>query len=127
VPGCRDGAPRCVAEAVEKLAYTSVELALEITRCLLRAEIPAGRYDLEAIVRESLSLSGAERGRCVVHLNPVDAEAIADVPLRSGTELEPDPNVPRGSVHVTTPQGLLVRDLEEAVKSIGERILGDLH
>jgi len=37
-----------------------------------------------------------------------------------------DPSVARGSVHVTTPQGLLVRDLDEALRSIGERLLGDL-
>ena len=38
-------------QAVEQLAHTSIELALEITRRLLRKEIPEGRYDLEAIVR----------------------------------------------------------------------------
>jgi hypothetical protein len=29
-------------------------------------------------------------------------------------------------VHITTPHGLLVRDLDEALRSIGERLLGDL-
>jgi flagellar biosynthesis/type III secretory pathway protein FliH len=112
-------------EAIGQLNHTAVELAIEITRRLLRVELPAGRYDLEGIVREALAFSGVARGRCVVHLNPVDAAALANVPFRSGTEVEPDPTVPRGSAHITTPQGLLVRDLEEALRSIGERLLGE--
>jgi hypothetical protein len=62
----------------------------------------------------------------VVHVNPVDAERLADVPFRAGTELEADPGVPAGSVHVTTPQGLLVRDLDQALGSIREHLLGSL-
>ncbi len=113
-------------EALAHLNHTAVELAVEIARQLLRAELPAGHYDLEGIVREALSFTNTGRGYCIVHLNPTDAAALADVPFRSGTEIESDPSVPRGSVHVTTPQGLLVRDLDEALLSIGERLLGDL-
>jgi len=113
-------------EALSHLNHTVVELAVEVARQLLRVELPAGRYDLEGIVREALSFSGAARGRCIVHLNPTDAAALADVPFRSGTEIESDAAVPRGSVHITTPHGLLVRDLDEALRSIGERLLGDL-
>ena len=112
--------------ALEQLNHTSVELAVEIARKLLRAEIPAGRYDLEGIVRSTLAFSDTGRGQCVVHVNPADAERLSEVPFRAGTEVEPDPSVPQGSVHVTTPQGLLVRDLDEALSSIGERILEGL-
>jgi len=113
-------------EAAARLGHTAVELSLEIARHLLRSELRAGRYDLEGIVRETLSFSATGRGRCVVHVNPVDAERLAQVPFRAGTEIEADAGVPQGSVHVTTPQGLLVRDLDEALRSIGERILEDL-
>lgn len=113
-------------EAATQLARTAVELALEIARTLLRLEIPAGRYDLEAIVREALACSETGRGDCVVHVNPLDAERLTRVPFRAGTELEADHGVPRGSVHVTTPQGLLVRDLDLALDSIRERLLGGL-
>lgn len=112
-------------QAVEQLAHSAVELALEITRSLLRAEIPEGRYDLEAIVREALAFSGTGRGRCMIHVNPSDAEKLEDVQWRAGTAIEPDPDVSRGSVHITTPQGLLVRDLDDAMGSIRERLLGD--
>lgn len=108
--------------ALEGVVHQTVDLALEIARTLLRCELPAGRYDLEGMVREALSFSGVERGRCVVHLHPDDAARLADTTFRAGTELEADPGVPRGSVHVTTPQGLLVRDLDEALRAIGERL-----
>ena len=112
-------------QAVGQLAHTAVELALEITRSLLRTEIPEGRYDLEAIVREALAFSGTGRGRCMIHVNPSDAVKLEDVQWRAGTEIEGDPDVARGSVHITTPQGLLVRDLDDAMGSIRERLLGD--
>ena len=112
-------------QAVEQLSHTAIELALEITRNLLRTEIPEGRYDLEAIVRDALSFSGTGRGRCMVHVNPVDAERLEQVQWRAGTEIESDPEVARGSVHITTPQGLLVRDIDDAITSIRDRLLGD--
>jgi len=108
--------------ALDGVVHQSVDLALEIARTLLHCELPAGRYDLEGMVREALSFSGVERGRCVVHLHPEDAARLADVTFRAGTQVEADPGVPRGSVNVTTPQGLLVRDLDEALRAIGERL-----
>lgn len=113
-------AARTAAEG--ELAHTAVDLAVEIARVLLRVEIPPGRYDLEGMVREALSFSDVERGRCVVHLNPADAASLKEVRFRAGTEIEPDAGVPRGSVHVTTPQGLLVRELDAALRSIAERL-----
>lgn len=108
--------------ALDDLAHTAVDLAVEIARCLLRVELPAGRYDLEGMVREALSFSGVQRGPCVVHLNPADARRLEGVAFRAGTRVEPDEGVSPGSVHVTTPQGLLVRDLDEALRSIRERL-----
>jgi flagellar biosynthesis/type III secretory pathway protein FliH len=112
-------------EALTHLNHTAVGLAVEIARQLLRVELPTGRYDLEGIVREALSFSGTGRGRCVVHLHPADAGALQGVPFRAGTEIEADPSVSRGSVHITTPHGLLVRDIDEALRAIGERLLAN--
>jgi len=112
--------------AREGLAHTAVDLAVEVVRTLLRVELPAGRYDLEGMVREALSFSGVERGRCVVHLHPDDAARLESTRFRVGTTIEADEGVSRGSVHVTTPQGLLVRDLDEAVRSIAERLRGEV-
>ncbi len=112
--------------AEQDLAQAAVELATEIARTLVRAEIDAGRYDIERIVRESLAASGVGRRACVVHLNPIDAERLKSVPFRSATVIEPDLEVARGDVHVTTPHGVLVRDVDSALESIAERIRGDL-
>ena len=113
-------------EACSELARTAVQLAVEIARCLVHAEIETGRYDLEQMVRETLAVSGTGRGHCTIHLNPTDAEALAGHTFRAGTEIEADVEVPRGHVHVSTPQGLLVRDPEEALVTIAERIFGEL-
>jgi flagellar biosynthesis/type III secretory pathway protein FliH len=113
-------------QAASDIARDATRLAVEIARTLLRTEIDAGRYDIERIVRETLQASGAGRGACIVHLNPVDIARLEGVVFRTGTRLEPDPEVPPGDVHVTTQRGLLVRDVEQALASIAERIEGDL-
>ena len=113
-------------DARGQVSETAVTLALEIARRLLRVEVEAGRYDLEKVVREALEESGTGRRNCTVHLNPKDAERLSEVAFRNGTELEADISVPIGNVHITTPDGLLVRDLDRAIEAIGERIFGEL-
>jgi flagellar biosynthesis/type III secretory pathway protein FliH len=115
-----------VEKARHDVGASAVQLALEIARHLLKAEVEAGRYDLEGVVREALEASGVGRASCTVHLNPKDLLRLEGVPFRVGTELVGDIAVPVGDVHVTAPDGLLVRDLDRAVETIGERILGEL-
>lgn len=120
---------RMQAEAEELravVAGTATELAVEIVRTLLRTELPAGRYDLERIVRETLGASGVGRNPCVVHLNPVDHARLKEVRFRSGTRIEADEGVPRGDVHVETSLGLMVRDLEGALETIAQRLREEL-
>ena len=112
--------------AVARLAQDAADLAVEIARELVRCETRAGRHDVERIVRETLAASGVGRGACVVHLHPKDAQRMERVHFRARTQIEPDPAVAEGDVHVTTPQGLLVRDLEHALDTIGERIRQEL-
>jgi len=133
----RDRAARALDEACERLdkaresaatqiAKTAVELAVEIARTIVRSEIDSGRMGLEVMVREALHASGVGRAACVVHLHPMDAAALADVKFRAGTEIEPDEAVQRGDVHVSTPQGLLVREVHDALRAVRERLLAEL-
>lgn len=113
-------------EAVEAVALTAVELAVEVARHLVCAEIECGRHDVESIVRETLAAGGVGRAECTVHVHPADAAALAGVPFRSGTRIEPDVGVGRGEVQVVTPNGLLVRDLDEAFREIRRRMRATL-
>lgn len=133
----RDRAARALDSACERLdkaresaaaqiAKTAVELAVEIARTIVRSEIDSGRMGLEQMVREALHASGVGRGACVVHLNPNDAAALADVKFRAGTQIESDDAVQRGDVHVSTPQGLLVREVHDALRAVRERLLAEL-
>ena len=114
------------AEAADALARNAVQLAVEIARTLVRVEIDAGRHGIERIVRESLAASGVGRGAAQVHLHPEDHALVADVRWRSGTVVEADDAVQRGDVHVSTPQGLLVREINDSLRAIHERLLGEL-
>lgn len=112
--------------ATQTLSSQAVHLAVEIARTLVRAEIDAGRLNLEVIVREALHASGVGRGACEVHLNPLDAAQLANVKFRAGTLIQSDETVRRGDVQVSTPHGLLVREIPEALRSIHERLLAEI-
>lgn len=109
-------------EAESRLADFATRFAEGIARELLHIELEAGRHAIEAMVRETLAQSGIGRGPCEVHLHPDDAEALSLVTFRSGTTITADPGIARGSVHVTTAQGLLVREVDLCIKHAAERI-----
>ena len=112
--------------AQEELARQAVELAVEIARTLVGLLVDAGEYDLERIVRGALSDSGVGRGACVVHLNPEDHARLEGVLFRSGTQLCVDPSLQRGDVHLSTPRGLLVREMNAALEAIREQLLEEV-
>ncbi len=112
--------------ALARLAQDAAGLAVEVARELVRGEIRAQRHDIERIVRETLAAAAVGRGACVVHLNPRDAQRLERVHFRARTQIESDPAVAEGDVHVTTPQGLLVRDLEHALDTLAERLRQEL-
>ncbi|MEZ5973439.1 MAG: FliH/SctL family protein [Planctomycetota bacterium] len=113
-------------QALDQLAGTAVELAVEIARQLLQVELQAGNYDLERIVRSSLSHSGLGRGNAVVHVSPEDMDRLAHVTFRKGTEIEADAKLSMGDVHVQSPRGLLVREVDACLETIREQLLEDM-
>ncbi len=113
-------------EASKELGQISVELGVEIARALVQVQIEAGDYDLERILRSTLADSGIGRGDVVVHVNPEDHATIEAAGFRSGTTFAVDPSLPRGDVHLATPRGLLVRDVEDILSTVREQLLEDL-
>lgn len=116
---------RAREESDRAVAEDTAKLALGIVREIVRTEIDAGRYDIERLVREALHVSGAGRAACVVHLHAEDLKRLSNVAFRSATRLEADPEVARGDVHVSTPRGIVVRDLDAALASVAERLEED--
>lgn len=112
--------------AEEALASDAVHLGVEIARQLLKIEICAGNYDLETIVRATLAASEIKRGKCVVRVHPDDAKLLEKVDFRDETEVRPGATIPRGTVEVETPRGLLVREPNAALEEIREQLLEDL-
>lgn len=112
--------------AVETLSADAVALGVEIARQILKVEIQASHYDLEQIVRATLAASDVKRGHCVVHLHPDDAAMLEGIVFRGETVLHPDGEIPRGTVQVETPRGLLVREPDAALEEIREQLLEDL-
>lgn len=110
-------------EAEADLSRIAIELAVSIAGDVLAREIDEGRYDIERMVREALSWSGVGRGNCTVHLHPEDVARLDGIPFRAGTTIEADPDVELANVHITTPQGLLVRELDEVLVAIREALL----
>jgi flagellar biosynthesis/type III secretory pathway protein FliH len=110
------------AQATSELAASSVRLALAIAQELLRCEIEQGRYDLEGLVRGALERAGPSPGPCILHVHPEDAQRLSAARFRPGLSIESDSSLGRGSFHLSTPQGLLVRDLRESLDAVGEAL-----
>ncbi len=107
---------------LDSVAETAASLAVEIAEELLRKELSQGNYDIVTIVRECLGVAGHSLGGTTLRVSPVDAESLGDVPFRSGTEIQADPTVRQGDVQVRTDQGLLVREIDECVRGIREKL-----
>lgn len=112
--------------ATEQLATQAVELALGIARELLRTELSAQNYDLVGIVREALSTADAGREAVTVHVCEADAKLLEDAPLRQGTQVVIDPHLRAGDVHVETSRGVLVREIDDTLETLRERLLEEL-
>jgi len=110
------------AEAEAELSSFATRFAEEVARQILHIELDKGTHAIETMVRETLGRSGMGRGSCVVHVHPSDAAALGAVTFRSGTTIEADSGVARGSVQISTPQGLLVRDVDLCIRHAAERI-----
>lgn len=109
-------------EAQQELPRFAVDLALGIAQEILRKELDAGQYDIEGIVRSTLAVADTGRSPCTIHLHPEDLEALDPNRFRSNTRFESDPDIARGDVHVNTPQGLLVRDVDAILSRIREEL-----
>lgn len=110
------------AEAEASLAKHAVELALVIAGELLQREVRAGAYDLEELVLATLRASEAAAGSCTLHLNPADVLALESTRLPPQLRVEAAAEVPRGHVRLATPDGFLVRDLDESLADLAERL-----
>lgn len=113
-------------EATREISAFATRFAASIAKHLIHIEIEQGNHAIEKMIRETLAESGVGRGKCVVHVHPEDARSLESVTFRNQTEIEADPDVARGSVHVSTTDGLLVRDVDACIQLAAERIHEDL-
>jgi hypothetical protein len=110
------------AKALDELPAFALRFAQEVARHLLRTTIQSGGHDIEGMIRDALSRSGVGRGACVVHVSQDDFQLLEGIVFRKGTKVQSDPSLPSGAVHVSTPQGLLVRDIDDCVRAAAEQI-----
>jgi len=112
----------CREECVDEVSRLAVQLGIGIAHRLVRAELAANRHDIEAIVRDVLAATNERRTTTRIHVSPDDAERLAEVPFRAATEVVSDESVSTGSVRVETPQGVLVRDIDESMRAVTDRL-----
>ena len=108
----------CVAD----VASAAVELGLGIARSLVRSELANDRHDIEAIVRDVLSATTDSRTTTTIRVSEGDAARLKEVTFRAATEVLADESVSTGSARVETPQGVLVRDIDESLRAISARL-----
>jgi len=109
-------------ECISDVTSLAVELGIGIARRLVRAELAAERHDIEAIVRDVLASTSDGRTTTEIHVSPEDAARLNEVTFRAATEVVSDEAISTGSVRVETPQGVLVRDIDECMRNIADRL-----
>ena len=109
-------------ECISEVTEVAVELGLGIARRLVRTELAAERHDIEAIVRDVLASTGDGRTTTKIYVSPEDAKSLEEVTFRAATEVVADGAIPTGSVRVETPQGVLVRDIDECMREVATRL-----
>ena len=109
-------------ECAGEVARVAVELGIGIARRLVRTELATNHHNIEAIVRDVLAATTERRTTTRIHVSPGDAERLTGVNFRAATELISDESVSTGSVRVETPQGVLVRDIDESMRAIADRL-----
>jgi len=109
-------------ECLQEVTSLAVELGVGIARRLVRAELAAERHDIEAIVRDVLASTSSGRTTTKIYVSPEDAARLSEVTFRAATEVVSDESVSTGSVRVETPQGVLVRDIDECMQSVAARL-----
>jgi flagellar biosynthesis/type III secretory pathway protein FliH len=107
---------------LDDVASAAVELGLGIARSLVRSELANDRHDIEAIVRDVLTATTDGRTTTLIRVSESDAERLKEVTFRAATEVIADESVSTGSARVETPQGVLVRDVDESLRVISARL-----
>ena len=108
----------CIAD----VATSAVELGLGIARSLVRSELANDRHDIEAIVRDILKATTDGRTTTVIRVSESDAARLQEANFRAATEVIADQSISTGSARVETPQGVLVRDIDESLRAISARL-----
>lgn len=104
--------------AVDGLATRTAVLVAAVSSQVLRRELEAGRYDIEGMVRDTLTTAATGRVPCTVRVHPDDAQRLEAVRFRSGTVVEADGDVALGCVQVESVHGLVVREIEEILRQL---------
>ncbi len=114
------------AHNLNELAEASTRIGIQVARELLKLEVVAAGHDIEAMVRSALGQLRSGRDACQVRLHPEDLARLEGVAFGSTVSFEAEPSIRRGDVVVISPQGRLVRSLDDAMDAIGDALRAEL-
>lgn len=105
------------------------ELALSLSRQIIRREIQRQPGEIVAVIREAIGLLPVATREVRVHVNPEDArfinEAVAQGDGGSAWRLVEDPSMTRGGCRVVTDSSRIDATLERRIALLASQALGD--
>jgi flagellar assembly protein FliH len=116
-------------QAIQEAEGQLLHLAMDIARKVLMQEIQAGRYEVDAMVREAL-LHVPVRQNVVVHLNPDDWARCTMARQEDGSgrggsiRFVADPSVQPAHCVLETPEGIIESSVEGHLADIAEALPG---
>ncbi len=104
------------------------QLAISISKQIIRREIQINSEQVVSVVREAIKLLPLEKGRLTIHLNPNDINIVQKVFNQDDTEhsysLVEDPSIQRGGCKLSTDDSIIDASIDSQVAQIAANILG---
>jgi flagellar assembly protein FliH len=120
---------RPLAEVDAQVQRQLALLAGAIARQVVRRELKIHPYDIDGVIRDTVSLLPVTARDVRVHLNPDDAQLVrsrlTEVTSERAWSITEDPILPRGGCRVTSENSTIDAQVEQRVGAAIAAVLGD--
>jgi len=115
-------------EIDQDVIQTLTELALSISKQVIRRELETNSEQVVSIVREAIALLPFDKNRLIMHLNPNDVEIIQKIfnqdDIKNSYSIVEDVSIQRGGCKLETDNSVIDATIDSQITQIAVKMLG---
>ena len=112
----------------EDIIQSITELAISISKQIIRRELQINSEQVVSVVREAIKLLPLGNDRLIIHLNPSDITVIQKVfnqdDIEHSYSLVEDPSIQRGGCKLATDNSVIDATIDSQVAQIAAKLMG---